>query len=133
MALPGICLIERVFAAELFQGPVLHTCLKVRDGFDLGFETAGCATGRARAFGVCTDAHAGATQPHVGCRRALVTRGLDGDVDEKHVLLREKALEMNPKSLKLGDLKSTGCSEGPWVAACSPCDSSRSSDCCMSV
>ena len=44
---------ERICAAELLQGPVVLTFLIERDGFDLGFETAGFAAVRARAFGVC--------------------------------------------------------------------------------
>jgi len=39
--------------AELFKGPVVLTFLIARDGLDLGFETEGCAAGRARAFSVC--------------------------------------------------------------------------------
>ena len=41
---------ERMYAAELFQGPVVLTFSIARDGLDLGFETPGCAAGRARAF-----------------------------------------------------------------------------------
>ena len=44
---------ERMCAAELFQEPAVLTFSIVRDGFDHGFETAGCVAGRARAFGVC--------------------------------------------------------------------------------
>ena len=44
---------ERMCAAELFQEPVVLTFSIVRNGFDPGFETAGCVAGRARAFGVC--------------------------------------------------------------------------------
>ena len=44
---------ERMCAAELLQGPVVLTFLIARDGLDLGFETEGCAAGRARAFSVC--------------------------------------------------------------------------------
>jgi len=40
-------------AAELLQGPVVLTFSIARDGLDLGFETEGCAAGRARAFSVC--------------------------------------------------------------------------------
>ena len=39
-------------AAELFQGPVVLTFSIARGCLDLGFETAGCVTGRARAFSV---------------------------------------------------------------------------------
>ena len=44
---------ERMCVAELFQGPVVLTFSIARDGLDLGFETSGCVSGRARAFGVC--------------------------------------------------------------------------------
>ena len=44
---------ERMCAAELFPEPAVLTFSIVRDGFDHGFETAGCVAGRARAFGVC--------------------------------------------------------------------------------
>ena len=44
---------EHMGAAELFQGPVVLTFSIARDGFDLEFETSGCAAGRARAFSVC--------------------------------------------------------------------------------
>ena len=43
---------ERMCATELFQGPVVLTFSIARDGLDLGFETGGCAAGRARAFSV---------------------------------------------------------------------------------
>jgi len=43
---------ERVCAAELFQGPVVLTFSKARDGLDLGFETEGRVAGRAHAFSV---------------------------------------------------------------------------------
>jgi len=83
---------ERMCAAELFQGPIVLTFLIARDGLDLGFETEGCAAGRARAFSGCVpgylslcfvkmmkrvcqkhrpeEAHVGAI---VVCRCALVT------------------------------------------------------------
>ena len=51
---------------------------------------------------------------------------------EKYVLLREKVLEMNSKSLGVVVLKSAGCSAGPCAAECSSRGSSCSSNCCMS-
>ena len=114
---------EHMCATELFQGPVVLTFSIARDGFDLEFETSGCAAGRARAFSVfvydylnicfvkhheegtksiaanCTEAHVGAT---VVCRRALVTWEVwVVKSPEKYVLLRAKVLEMNSKSLEV--------------------------------
>ena len=109
---------ERMCAAELLQGPVVLTFLIARDCLDLGFETEGCAAGRARAFSVCVPGYlnlcfvkndeegVSKASPRRGTRRchSLMSacfgylRGWDGDVAGE---VRASACEGSEDELKI--------------------------------
>jgi hypothetical protein len=109
---------ERMCAAELLQGPVVLTFLIARDGLDLGFETEGCAAGRARAFSVCVPGYlnlcfvkndeegVSKASPRRGTRRCHsrmsacfgYLRGWDGDVAGE---VRASACEGSEDELKV--------------------------------
>ena len=135
-------MLERMFDAELLQGPVVLTFSIARDGYNFGFETEGCVTGRA--FGVCMPdnlnlcyviIHVKASPRLHRCKRRCNSRM---SVHFGYLRLGwccrrrstcfcvRRRWKMNSKSLNVaGDLISTGCSAGPRAAACSPRDRAR--------